>query len=547
MGLRGVNARPVNREAKQTNFRIEVTGKTIAQKVISFIECLPITSGLFAGEKFKLRPFQKKWLRDIYRVDKNGRRIVRQALITIPRKNGKTELVAALGLAHLCGPAAEQRGQVYSAAADRKQAALIYDEMKAMILEVPDLASRVIIRDFTKHLEDSVTGSSYFALSADAKTKHGFNSSFIIYDELAQAPDRNLYEALTTSTGARAEPLIIVISTQSPDPLSVMSELVDYGQSILDGEHKDPSFYPVIYSAPEDANPWSEKVWRKCNPALGDFKNIEDMRSEAVKAKRIPAREAGFRLLHLNQRVNVESRYIPAPEWDACAGTINLDALRGKRCFAGLDLASTTDIAALVLVFPDEVFKIVPYFWVPKENIAEHGRRDGAPYELWTKQGFLQATPGNLIDYQWIMQQMGKCRAEFDLRAVAFDRWGSEKIVADLCRDFGFTVDVKEFEQGRAPLLAKFGQGFASMNAPTKELLNMILGRKVAHGGHPVLSWMARNVIVQQNAAGSLKPDKGKSTQKIDGIVATIMGLSLALANKDQGPSVYESRGVRAI
>jgi phage terminase large subunit-like protein len=232
MGIRGPNAKPVKRTRRK---RQTDKGLSRVERVIRFIESLPVTSGLLAGKKFKVRPWQRSILEGIYRTDDGGKRIVRQALITMPRKNGKTGLTAALALCHLCGPEAEQRGQVYSAAADRNQAALIYNEMKAIIREVPELESRIIVRDFTKHLEDVETGSIYMALSADAKTKHGFSASCIIYDEIAQAPDRKLYDVLMTSTGGRAEPLTIVISTQSSDPHSIMSELVDYGVQIRDG------------------------------------------------------------------------------------------------------------------------------------------------------------------------------------------------------------------------------------------------------------------------------------------------------------------------
>ena len=546
MGLRGPGAKPlkqvVDQREKADPWPIVVTGKTIAQKVISFIECLPITSGTLAGQPFKLRPWQKKIVKGIYRTDKNGKRIVRQVLITLPRKNGKTELASVLAIAHLCGPAAETRGQVYSAAADHKQAALIYDEMKAIILTVPTLAKRIIIRDFTKHLEDSITGTSYFALSSDAKTKHGFSASFIIYDELAQAPDRQLYDVLTTSTGARTSPLTIVISTQSPDEHSIMCELVNYGQSILDGEHKDDSFYPVIYAAPEDADPWSVKVWRKCNPALGDFRSLDEMRGAAQQAQRIPAREATFRLLYLNQRINAESAFISLSEWDACAGEVNPEQLKNRVCYAGLDLASTTDIAALVLVFPGEPFVVLPYFFIPQDKMEEHIKRDHVPYDLWVKQDFVKTTPGNLIDYRWIMLTLGQCRLDYQLKMLAFDRWGSQKLVPDLCNDLGFTVDAKEHQMRNQPLLVQFGQGFSAMSPPTKELLNLILGRKVAHGNNPVLRWMAKNVIVQQDAAGNIKPDKAKSVMKIDGIVAMIMGLSLALQFGGKPGSVYEER-----
>jgi len=545
MGLHGPKLHSPFKTIAHVPHPDKIKGKTRADRLIKWIEYLPITSGTQAGTPIKVRPWQRRDLTAIYKTDKNGKRIVRQALITLPRKNGKTQLAAALGLAHLCGPERESRGQVYSAAADRKQAALIYDEMKAMVMAT-DLKDRVIIRDFNKHLEDKETGSSYFALSADADTKHGFSASCVIYDELAQAPDRKLYDVLTTSTGARKEPLVIVISTQSPNEHSVMTELVNYGLDIQKGVHKDPTFYPVIYTAPEDADPWDEKVWFACNPALGDFRSLEEMRSEAIKAQRIPVREATFRLLYLNQRINADARFIAMPEWDACAGAFDPEQLKGRRCYAGLDLASTTDIAALVLVFPGEPCIVKPFFWVPEENIENRVTKDRVPYDLWVRQGLIEATPGNQIDYRWIMLKLGQCRVDYDLKMLAFDEWGSHKIITDLCDNFGFTVEAKENERYGKPLLWKFRQGFASMSAPTKELLNYVLARQIAHGGNAVLRWMANNVIVQTDPAGNLKPDKGKSIERIDGIVALIMALDLAIRNANQTTSsVYDEREIR--
>ena len=540
MGLAGPHRQSIKLPVRRNRgYKINVTGKALADKVISFIESLPVTAGILAGTKTKLLDWEKRDLRNIYKTNKNGDRLVREALITLPRKNGKTGLAARIGLVHLCGPASEARGEVYSAAADRKQASLIYEEMKAIIALVPELRKRIIVRDFNKHLEDVETGSVYYALSADANTKHGFSASCVIYDELAQAPDRKLFDVLRTSGGARKNPLMIVISTQSPDEHHVMTELVNYGMDIQSGVHTDPSFYPVIYAAPEEADPWDEQVWKDCNPSLGVFRSIEDMRAESLRAQRIPAREATFRLLYLNQRVNAESRFIAMPEWDACAAGFDLESLKGRRCYAGLDLASTTDIAALVLVFPGEPFVVLPFFWVPEENIQKRVSKDRVPYDLWVNQGLIEATPGNQIDYRWIMLKLGQCRVDYDLKMLAFDEWGSHKLVADLCDEIGFTVDQKEYERYNKPLLAKFRQGFASMTAPTKELQNFILAKKLAHGGNPVLRWMASNTIVQTDAAGNIKPDKGKSIERIDGIVALIMALDLAIRNAGEQQSKY--------
>jgi phage terminase large subunit-like protein len=525
MGLRGAHTQVIDLPVhKNRGFRLNTSGKTLADRIINFVESLPITSGILAGQRFHLDTWQRKIIKGIYRTNAKGKRIVRQALLTLPRKNGKTGLTAAFALAHLCGPASEKRGQVYSAAASRDQAANIYREMNPIIQQVPGLRRRVIIRDFNKHLEDVETESNYFALSADANTKYGFSASFIVYDELAQAPDRRLWTALTTSTGARAEPLTVVISTQSPDSESIMSELVDYGIRVQNGE-KDPTFYPVIYTAPEDADPWDEKVWRACNPAIkSGFRDIDEMRSAALQAQRIPAREAEFRLLYLNQRINIRSRFVDMAEWDACRFPVDRESLKGQPCFAGLDLASTTDIAALILIFPGEKFQILAHFWIP----ADMKQRTGAEKNLlqnWISRGLITATPGNQIDYDWILKAIEEVRNDFDLKLLAFDEWGSHKITNDLVKDYGFTVTEKEARLNCKPWLAKVRQGFRSISAPTKELLSLVLSRKIAHGGNEVLRAMANNATLDIDASANVKPVKSTPTGRIDGIIAMIMAL----------------------
>ncbi len=261
--------------------------------------------------------------------------------------------------------------------------------------------------------------------------------------------------------------------------------------------------------------------------------------------------ENTFRRLLLDQWTQQETRWLQISKWDACGANFDPNILKGRRCYAGLDLASTTDIAALALIFPpvlnDDQYYVLPFFWIPEENMHERVIKDRVPYDVWTRQGFIEVTSGDLIDYRYIMLKLGQCRVDYDLRALAFDRWGSQKIVTDLCDEIGFTVDPKEAQLYGKPLLVQFGQGFASMNAPTKELLNMILGGKIAHGGNPVLRWMAQNMIVKEDPAGNIKPDKAKSTEKIDGIVGLIMSLGLALSSPGGNPSVYEARGILQI
>ena len=513
MGLRGPGAKPIGkatRRKRQTN-----TGLSRCDKVVGFIETLPITSGLLAGQKFKVRPWQREILEGIYRTNGEGKRVVRQSLITMPRKNGKTGLTAALALCHLCGPEAEKRGQVYSAAADRNQAALIYNEMKAIIQAVPELNGHVIVRDFTKHLEDTETGSIFMALSADAKTKHGFSASCVIYDEIAQAPNRNLYDVLSMSTGGRAEPLMIVISTQSSDPHSIMSELVDYGIQVRDGVLTDETFFPVIYSAHKDADPWSEETWFQCNPALGDFRSLEEMRSAALQAQRIPAREAAFRILYLNQRVLADSFFISKADWDACSGDIDFKSLWGRPCYGGLDLGSTTDLTALVLYFPEDGGIIMPFFWVPKDRLQEREHKDKVPYPIWAKQGFIETPEGRAINRAAIVFRLAEIAAMFDIRGIAYDRWRLEDLQMLLSNE---GIDIP---------ISPWGQGFKDMAPAVDVLETAILNGAIKHNNHPVLTWNVSNAVVEVDPAGARKITKEKSIERVDGLVALVMALGL--------------------
>lgn len=532
MGLRGINATPLKSSgsifAKQRGPKPKTSRY---ERVVEFIEGkLKITSGQFAGEKFRLREWQKEMLGEIYRTDSSGHRIVRMAVISMPRKNGKTGLIAAIALAHLCGPESEPRGQVYSAAADRFQAALLFNEMKAMIQESPELSKRVIIRDFNKHLEDVKTGSIYTALSADANTKHGLSASCIIYDELAQAPDRKLYEVLKSSTGARSEPLMIVISTQSGDPKHVMSELVDEAEQVRDGVIEDPSFFPCIYRAPDDSDPWAEETWRACNPALGDFRSLEEMKNSALQAQRMPSREASFRLLYLNQRVNDESRFISRSDWDACGVPIKLKELEGKPCYGGLDLSAKNDLTALVLIFPMENGNkvLLPFFWTPKDGIEEAQSRDGAPYQLWAKQGHLLTSPGRVIDFQSVALKLAELTKVYKIEGIAFDRWKIDFLIRELEE---LSVDID---------LIPAGQGFKDMDPAVQALEDNLLGKKIRHDNNPVLSWCIDNVRVTMDPAGNRKFDKRKATGRIDGAVALAMACNLAVnMNQSKEPQFF--------
>ncbi len=496
-------------------------GLTRSARVIAFIESLPITSGIHAGRKFKLRPWQKKIIRAIYKT-RRGRRTIRTALLSLPRKNGKSALAAGLCLAHLLGPETEERGQCYSAASDREQASILFREMESIILRIPEFEARCHIQSFHKQITDMVTGSIYRALSADARKAHGLSPSFICYDELAQSRDRELLDNLQTGTGARKEPLMIVISTQSPSPNHVMSELVDYAIGLDDGTlPPDPSFFGCVYAAPADSDPWDPDVWKACNPALGDFRSLEEMKQFAEQAKRIATKEATFRNLYLNQRVDAEARWMSTADIDACT-LADFPDLSGRPCYGGLDLSSTQDLTAFVLCFPpqtdEDPFCVLPFAWVPSEAIRERSRADRVPYDVWQRQGFIEAVAGSVIDYGPILARIDELAKKYDLRAIAFDRWGASRVVNDLT-EAGMTV-------------LEFGQGFSSMSPPCKELEKLILERKIAYPEHPTLKWCLGNVIAEVDPAANVKFSKAKSREKIDLAVALVMALDGAIRNQ---------------
>lgn len=521
MGLRGPGARPLRRgkadppAVKRRRPAWLKPGLSRAERVIAFCESLKITSGMHAGRKLKLRPWQRAIVQAIYATNRSGRRIVRTALLSFPRKQGKSALASALALAHLVGPEAEQRGQVVSAAADRNQAALIFNELVAMIEADDAFVDRCNIVRHAKRIEDSETGSIYQALSSDAHRVHGLSPSVVIADELAQWKGRELYDALATSGGARAEPLLIAISTMSADPHSVMTELVRYGEQVNEGAIVDPTFHATIYTAPLEADPWDEATWRLANPALGDFRSLEDMRALAARAKRTPALEQSFRLLFLNQPVDVTAALFAPADWMACAGEVDAEALAGRPCWAGLDLSSTTDMTALVLYFPEDSGGVLCWFWLPDHDIAERELRERVPYREWRDNGLVTFTTGRAIDRLSIAHTLREIAGTYDLQGLAFDRWR----MADLRK----LLD----DEGIELPLVDFGQGYISLGPAVDALETVILAGKLRHGAHPVLRWHARNTVAEIDPSGARKPSKSKSASRIDGIVALTMAVGL--------------------
>jgi phage terminase large subunit-like protein len=509
--------------------------ETRADRALRFVQNLTHTKDKWAGVPFDPRPWQVRIIRELFgrmRDDDPTRRAYRTCYIEVPRKNGKSEICAAIALYGLIGDGV-QGAEVYSAAADRDQAALVFNVAAQMVRNDPVLASRLKIIESQKRIVDHKTGSFYRAISAEAYSKHGFNASLVIYDELHAAPNRELWDVLTTSMGARSEPLVVAITTAGYDRHSICWEQHDYAQKILDGIVTDPTFYPVIYAAPPGSDWTDEAVWKAANPALGDFRDIDEMRSLAHKAREIPALQNTFRRLYLCEWVEQAERWIDMGAWDACQPPGALDwkqlreRMKGKACFGALDLSSRTDLTALALLFEDDDdgMTVVPFFWVPEEGAAKRSRTDRVPYEQWIADGLLISTPGNVVDQGFIREDINRLAKVYKLKELAFDPWNATKLAVELDQD-GIRI-------------TEMRQGFRSLSEPTKHLGALVTGRKLRHGGHPVLRWMASNMVVRQDPNGNLSPDKSKVTERIDGIVATIMAIGAALMNRDREPQ-YE-------
>lgn len=498
----------------------EAEGLSRAERVIAFIESLPITKGFGAGENVKLLPFQREWIEAVYATDADGNRRVRTGLMSVARGQGKTVLAALLTLCHLCGPEAEPRGECYSAGATKEQAGLIFAEMEAVILATPWMAARLNVQRFHKRIEDYETGSVYRALASDGAAVHGTASSFICCDEIAQWKKRELFDVLRTSMGKRAEPLMLAIGTQSPNPLNIMSELVDYAERVNSGDVEDPSFHGVVYAVPEDADPYDPENWPLANPAIGTFVSAQQIADEAERAQRMPTFEPAFLNLHCNMRVDAEPKAINPAEWDACGATFDLEALRGRPCYAGLDLADVRDLASLVLFFPEDAGAVLPFYWCPKAGIELKEERDRVPYRAWAAKGLIEATPGKAIDKRFIAHRLAEIASIYDLRTVAFDRWGMEALTVILDGE-GVTL----------PLLAH-GQGYKDMGPAVDAFEVALLEGELAHGMNPVLRWNASNMIYTTDPTGARKPDKQRSTDKIDGLSALIMACGAAARDK---------------
>jgi len=509
-----------------------------AQFCIDFFEeCLVFIEGEKAGQPFLLERWQKSVLANLFGWKKpDGSRRYREAFIFVPRKNGKTPFAAGIVdmVAYLDN---EPGAQIYSSAGEKDQAALIYRHAAGMIQRNPELDKRARCYRTYKSIEFNNGDCFYKALTADADSKHGQNTHLVINDELHIHKNRDLIDTLETSTASRRQPMIIHITTAGFDKHSICYEKYSYAQKVRDGAIDDPKFFPVIYEALEDDDWTDEKVWIKANPNLGVSVSLDYFRGACKVAQDVPAKENTFKRLHLNIWTEQETRWLSMIKWNECDADCAESHLIGKPCFAGLDLSSNTDITAFVMAFQvDNSVVLVPRFWIPKENATERERKDGVPYSTWERQGFLTMTEGNVIDYEYVIDDILKDFEKFDVRGVAFDRFGFEAVRQRFLR-----VGVQEDK------FISFGQGYLSMSAPMKELEKLVLEGAIIHNDNPVLKWMASNVAVLQDPAGNVKTNKDKSSEKIDGIVASIMAIGLMTVDPGAVEVFYETHEMRSI
>jgi phage terminase large subunit-like protein len=487
-------------------------------RIIAFAHALVVPAGKYVGKPLRLRPFQIDFIRDVYNPrHKDGRRKRRQAVLSIARRGGKTLLAALLILVHLAGPAKRQNSTIVSAATTRKQAAIVYRLAAQMVRMNPTLRKVLKVIDSTKHIVHVQDGSTYSAIAAEAGGQFGEGIDLAIYDELAQARNAALYDMLMTSLGSQVEPLMMVISTQAPADDHILSELIDYGLKVKAGEFDDPSFTVHLYAAKDNAELLDEEEWHRANPALGDYRDIDEFRATMARAVKVPSLEASVRNLYLNQRVQAKAPFLTANVWKTGDDPTDEALLYdGRPVYGGLDLSARTDLSALVLAATDDQGNVhlYPRIWTPADTLAERALRDRAPYPVWAKKEFIIPVPGSALDYDFLAADIGDLSRTISFGRIAYDRWRIDVFRQSLSR-LGVLVEMMEF-----------GQGFKDMSPAIEIFEQLAIEGKLRHGGHPVLRWAISNAIVERDAADNRKLTKAKSFGRIDPAVAAIMAVA---------------------
>lgn len=506
--------------------------ETALRAVNFFPDCLQHVKGEAAGTPFNLEPWQVAIIANLFgwKRKSDGVRRYQEAFVFIPRKNGKSALAAGIILYVLyCD--GEPGAELYSAAADAAQARMVFDQAKGMVLKSPALLKYCTV--FKHSIEFKPTLSHYKPITSDADTKHGFNAHCVVCDELHAMRTRDLVDVLQTSTGARRQPLVVHTTTSDYDRPTICNEKYDYACKVRDKIFTDKlaqRFLPVIYEATRDDNWMDPTVWEKANPNLGVSKKREYMETENLRARATPSYENTHKRLDLNIRTEQATRWLRMTDWDACGGEIDLERLKGRPCYGGLDLSSTIDLTSLVFLFPEDKNTVLAFFWCPADRIQDRVERDRVPYDAWVRDGFITATPGNVVDYAFIRQTMLELAEQYDIREIGYDPYNARQFCVELLNDHGLPM----FE---------FRQGYLSMNDPCKHLERLVISHELRHGGHPILRWNASNVVVTMDPNQNIKINKAKSTEKVDGMVSLAMTVGCALVRPSKKKSVYEERG----
>jgi phage terminase large subunit-like protein len=507
------------RDLEQGPARGLVFDRAAAQRVIDFFAgFLCHTEGEYDGKPFILDPYQQAvvWILYGWKWAATGYRRFKFAYLEIARGQGKSAFASGLCIYELIA-FGEPGAQVYSAATDKKTAKLVWDTAALMVRRSPALSKRITL--FRDNMHIPGTASKFEPCSSEDTNLMGLRPSFICLDELHAHATSGVWDVMISAMGKRRNPLLFAITNSGFDRTSVCWRQREYSEKVLAGIIEDDAWFAFIAGLDPEDDWEDESNWPKANPALGTIVNLDDMRQQALKAKADPSALNSFLRFRLSVWTSADTAWMPMDKWDLCNAAVDQEALKGRPCYGGLDLSTTTDISAFVLLFPpygdDPLWYVLPKLFLPEDAIAQRSKRDRVPYDVWARQGFFELTPGNVIDYDFIRAAIRELAEQYDIREIAFDRWNSSQLVTQLMAD-GFEM-------------VKFGQGYESMNAPTKRLLELVLTGELAHGGHPVMRWSASNVRCTPDPAGNIKMDKGKSREKIDPMVALDMATGRAI------------------
>jgi len=513
-----------------------------AERVRRFIETeCTFSKGEWARQKFKLLPWQwKEIIRPLFgTVNGKELRKYRTVYCEIPKKNGKTEICAAIAL-YMLTYDGEEGAEVYIAAADREQAGLTYMAASAMVRNSAKMSRHLKCLDSRKRIVYHKTKSFLQVLSSESYTKHGLSPSCVIVDEIHAQPNDELFNTLTAGTDyARKQQVVLIITTAGIfDKNSIWWRLRTKAQQVKAGIVEDPRFLPVLYLAdPEKDDPADEELWKRVNPSLGQIFTLDKIRQDYHEAKQNPVDFQNFKRFRLNIPIRQLSKWMPMEKWDSCSAEVDMSSLVGRKCYGGLDLSLKLDMTAFVMVFApaegDDTYDILCKFYCPEEGIILRSKRDRVNYDIWQQRGFLTATPGETVDYGFIEKDILELVKKYEITQIGFDPWKATSTYNRIMAELNPTNDDKGFQ------MVEVRQGAKSMHEPAQDLLVNVMNGKIRHGGNPILRWNMDNLVMRADANENLAPDKSKAVERIDGGVALIMSWGRMLFGKEV-KSAYE-------